>query len=110
MFQFRGGQAAPATTTKSTMSIQRFARPLSQRSSLRAFSSSPRRLASQFDTSALVVALEKQGLTRQQAVGVMAALEEVVRDSVSNMVSHLVTRAEVEKYQYTQKVSSRALF
>lgn len=74
--------------------------------SARAFHSSARRQASHFDTQALVAALEKQGLTRQQAVGVMTALEDVIRDSVSSMVSHLVTRAEVEKYQYTQKVGT----
>lgn len=72
----------------------------------RAFHGTARRHASHFDTQALVAALEKQGLSRQQAVGVMTALEDVIRDSVNSMVSHLVTRAEVEKYQYTQKVGS----
>lgn len=70
----------------------------------RAFHGSRATKASHFDTQALVVALEKEGLSREQAVGITGSLEEVIRDSVSSMVSHLVTRAEVEKYQYTQKV------
>lgn len=48
--------------------------------------------------------LEKEGLTREQALGVMEALEEVIEESIRTMTANLVTRAEQEKHQYTQKV------
>jgi hypothetical protein len=57
-----------------------------------------------FDTSSLVARLEKEGLTREQALGVMEALEEVIEESIHTMTANLVTRAEQEKHQYTQKV------
>lgn len=57
-----------------------------------------------FDTSNLVARLEKEGLNRQQALGVMEALEEVIEESIRTMTANLVTRAEQEKHQYTQKV------
>jgi hypothetical protein len=58
-----------------------------------------------FDTQALVSKLETQGFSHKQAIGVMTALEDVVQESIRSMESHLVTRAEQEKHQYTQKVS-----
>lgn len=41
--------------------------------------------------------LEKNGLTRQQAEGVMTVLAEVVDESVRGMESGLVSKAEQEK-------------
>lgn len=67
-------------------------------------SSIPSRAHFSFDTSSLVARLEKEGLTRNQALGVMEALEEVVEESIRTMTANLVTRAEQEKHQYTQKV------
>lgn len=43
-------------------------------------------------------------MTREQALGVMEALEEVIEESIRTMTANLVTRAEQEKHQYTQKV------
>lgn len=65
---------------------------------------SPRRAHFSFDTSSLVARLEKEGLRREQALGVMEALEEVIEESIRTMTANLVTRAEQEKHQYTQKV------
>jgi hypothetical protein len=48
--------------------------------------------------------LEREGLSRKQSVGIMEALEEVVEESIRTMTANLVTRAEQEKHQYTQKV------
>jgi hypothetical protein len=58
-----------------------------------------------FDTQALVSKLEAQGFSHKQSIGVMSALEDVVQESIRSMESHLVTRAEQEKHQYTQKVA-----
>ncbi|KAJ9124059.1 hypothetical protein QFC22_000852 [Naganishia vaughanmartiniae] len=46
----------------------------------------------------------REGLSRQQAEGVMAALAEVVDESIASMSSTMVTKAEQEKLHYTQKV------
>lgn len=50
-----------------------------------------------FDTQQFVHRLEEDGLTHKQAVGVMSALQDVVQESMNNMVTNLVTRAEQEK-------------
>ena len=57
-----------------------------------------------FDTASFVNRLEREGLSRKQSVGIMEALEEVVEESIRTMTANLVTRAEQEKHQYTQKV------
>lgn len=54
-----------------------------------------------FDTQALVSKLESEGLSRAQAVGITTALEDVVQESVRNMVANLVTRQEQEKVLWT---------
>ena len=56
-----------------------------------------------FDTHDLIGRLEKEGLTREQAVGLTEALEDVIDESIQSMVANLVTRSEQEKHQYTQK-------
>lgn len=62
-----------------------------------------------FDTAHFVNRLEREGLSRQQAVGIMEALEEVVEESVRTMTANLVTKAEQEKHRYTQKVDFQRL-
>lgn len=67
-------------------------------------SSSPRSRFS-FDTAAFVSRLEQEGgLSRKQSAGLVEALEAVVEESIRTMTANLVTRAEQEKHQYTQKV------
>lgn len=70
----------------------------------RAFSSSASRLDFHFDTHHFVQRLEREGLTRAQAEGIMSAMAEVIDESVRNMTSNMVTKAEQEKHQYTQQV------
>lgn len=41
--------------------------------------------------------LEREGLSRQQAEGVVDALEEVIEESIRSMQVNLVTRAEQDK-------------
>jgi Protein of unknown function (DUF1640) len=50
-----------------------------------------------FDTHFFVKRLEEEGLSRQQAVGIMTALEDTIDESIKNMVANLVTRTEQEK-------------
>jgi len=57
-----------------------------------------------FDTHHFVQRLEREGLNRAQAEGIMSAMAEVIDESVRNMTSNMVTKADQEKHQYTQKV------
>lgn len=50
-----------------------------------------------FDTHQLVSRLEREGLSPQQSIGIMSALEDVVKESMSSLVANLVTRSEQEK-------------
>lgn len=43
-------------------------------------------------------------MTRKQAEAVMSAMSDVVDESVQNMMQDMVTKAEQEKFLYTQKV------
>lgn len=61
------------------------------------FHTSPSLLANHFDTHQFVEQLMREGLSRQQAEGVMAALAEVVDESIASMSSTMVTKAEQEK-------------
>ncbi|KAI6149754.1 hypothetical protein BKA82DRAFT_997927 [Pisolithus tinctorius] len=70
----------------------------------KAFSSSASRRDFHFDTHHFVQRLEREGLTRAQAEGIMNAMAEVIDESIRNMTSNMVTKAEQEKYQYTQQV------
>ncbi|KAI5455030.1 Protein fmp32, mitochondrial [Naganishia albida] len=69
-----------------------------------AFHTSTSALANHFDTHQFVEELTREGLSRQQAEGVMAALAEVVDESIAGMSATMVTKAEQEKLHYTQKV------
>ncbi|RXW23977.1 hypothetical protein EST38_g1892 [Candolleomyces aberdarensis] len=57
-----------------------------------------------FDTHHFVQRLEREGLNRAQAEGIMSAMAEVIDESIRNMTSNMVTKAEQEKHQYTQQV------
>jgi len=57
-----------------------------------------------FDTHHFVQRLEREGLNRAQAEGIMSAMAEVIDESIRNMTSNMVTKADQEKHQYTQKV------
>ena len=70
----------------------------------RAFHATRRTAASHFDTHLFVKRLIGQGMTRQQAQGVMNVLAEVIDESIRNMEAGLVSKAEQEKERYTQKV------
>ncbi|EAU90327.1 mitochondrial protein [Coprinopsis cinerea okayama7 len=57
-----------------------------------------------FDTHHFVQRLEREGLNRAQAEGIMSAMAEVIDESIRNMTANMVTKAEQEKHQYTQQV------
>jgi len=57
-----------------------------------------------FDTHHFVQRLEREGLNRAQAEGIMSAMAEVIDESIRNMTSNMVTKAGHEKQHYTQQV------
>ena len=63
----------------------------------RALHSSPRRYDFHFDTHHFVQRLEREGLNRAQAEGIMNAMAEVIDESIRNMTSNMVTKADQEK-------------
>ena len=62
-----------------------------------AFHQTAARLDFHFDTHHFVQRLEREGLSRQQAEGIMAAMAEVIDESVRNMTANMVTKADQEK-------------
>jgi hypothetical protein len=63
----------------------------------RAFRASGARHDFHFDTHHFVQRLEREGLNRQQAEGIMSAMAEVIDESIRNMTSNMVTKADQEK-------------
>ncbi|KAH7914618.1 DUF1640-domain-containing protein [Hygrophoropsis aurantiaca] len=57
-----------------------------------------------FDTHHFVQRLEREGLNRAQAEGIMSAMAEVIDESIRNMTSNMVTKSDQDKHQYTQQV------
>ncbi|KDQ26952.1 hypothetical protein PLEOSDRAFT_1071763 [Pleurotus ostreatus PC15] len=57
-----------------------------------------------FDTHHFVQRLEREGLNRAQAEGIMSAMAEVIDESIRNMTSNMVTKADQDKHHYTQQV------
>ena len=55
------------------------------------------RLDFHFDTHHFVQRLEREGLNRQQAEGIMAGMAEVIDESIRNMTANMVTKADQEK-------------
>lgn len=74
-------------------------------SDLRAFASSSQLLAHHFDTHKFVRRLEEEGLTRNQAEGIMNAIEGVMDESIRNMSAGFVTKAAQEKVTCTRTFS-----
>ncbi|KAJ3755096.1 hypothetical protein EV360DRAFT_86221 [Lentinula raphanica] len=72
--------------------------------STRSFSQSKPHSDFHFDTHQFVQRLEREGLNRAQAEGIMSAMAEVIDESIRNMASNMVTRADQEKHHYTQQV------
>ncbi|KAG9003584.1 hypothetical protein FRB94_014548 [Tulasnella sp. JGI-2019a] len=60
-------------------------------------SSSSKRQIHHFDTHSFVRRLEHEGLNRQQAEGIMSAIESVIDESIRNMTAGMVTKAQQEK-------------
>jgi hypothetical protein len=63
----------------------------------RHFSSSAPRAEFHFDTHHFVQRLEREGLNRAQAEGIMSAMAEVIDESIRNMTANMVTKADQEK-------------
>lgn len=63
----------------------------------RAFSSSSPRHDYHFDTHKFVERLEREGLNRPQAEGIMMAMAEVIDESIRSLTQNMVTKATQEK-------------
>lgn len=63
----------------------------------RFFHASSNRLDFHFDTHHFVQRLEREGLNRAQAEGMMSAMAEVIDESIRNMTSNMVTKSDQEK-------------
>ncbi|KAK7679472.1 hypothetical protein QCA50_017526 [Cerrena zonata] len=70
----------------------------------RSFSATRRRYDFHFDTHHFVQRLEREGLNRAQAEGIMTAIAEVIDESIRNITSNMVTKADQEKHHYTSQV------
>ncbi|KAI9611863.1 hypothetical protein H4Q26_007948 [Puccinia striiformis f. sp. tritici PST-130] len=68
------------------------------------FTTSSSNLLPYFDSHQFVTRLENEGLNREQSEGLMLAIEQVIDESMKNLITGLVTRSEMEKQQYTQRV------
>jgi hypothetical protein len=68
-------------------------------STARSFASTSKRQDFHFDTHHFVQRLEREGLKREQAEGIMTAMAEVIDESIRNMTSNVVTKAAQEKVQ-----------
>ena len=66
-------------------------------SGLREISTSASRKDYHFDTHQFVARLEREGLTRAQAEGVMSSMAEVIDESIRTMTRNMVTKSEQEK-------------
>lgn len=63
----------------------------------RSFHSSAIAAEFHFDTHHFVQRLEREGLNRAQAEGMMTAMAEVIDESIRNMTGNMVTKADQEK-------------
>lgn len=71
--------------------------PSLQQPVVRFFHPTPASQDFHFDTHHFVQRLEKEGLTRTQAEGIMTAMADVIDESIKNMASNMVTKADQEK-------------
>ena len=60
-----------------------------------------------FDTHHFVQRLEREGLNRAQAEGIMSAMAEVIDESIRNMTSNMVTKTDHEKVQVSRHHHAR---
>jgi len=58
-----------------------------------------------FDTHHFVQRLEREGLNRAQAEGIMSAMAEVIDESIRNMTSNMVTKADHEKVRLSGAIT-----
>ncbi|KAI8876134.1 DUF1640-domain-containing protein [Backusella circina FSU 941] len=70
----------------------------------RFYTTRPPLSAYHFDTFKLVHKLEKHDFTRQQSEAIMVALRAVLSDSMTELTTPMVTKAEQEKAVYMYKV------
>lgn len=70
-------------------------------STARSFASTSKRQDFHFDTHHFVQRLEREGLKREQAEGIMTAMAEVIDEAIRNMTSNVVTKAAQEKVQWS---------
>ena len=73
---------------------------------LRSFSHSSVLNDLHFDTHHFVQRLEREGLNKAQAEGIMSAMAEVIDESIRNMTSNMVTKADQEKVLSVTSVMS----
>jgi hypothetical protein len=100
-------RSIPFTTKFSTNNIPSSSNPPQRRTDIsilsppqtftRLFHASPIASDFHFDTHHFVQRLEREGLNRAQAEGIMSAMAEVIDESIRNMTSNMVTKAEQEK-------------
>ena len=77
-------------------------RPHLSRLLARHFSLTTSRADFHFDTHHFVQRLEREGLNRAQAEGIMSAMAEVIDESVRNMTRNMVTKADHEKVCFSR--------
>jgi len=65
--------------------------------STRSFTSTTKRSDFHFDTHHFVQRLEREGLKREQAEGIMTAMAEVIDEAIRNMTNNMVTKSQQEK-------------
>jgi hypothetical protein len=53
-----------------------------------------------FDTHHFVQRLEREGLTRAQSEGIMAAMADVVDESIRNLAQNMVSKVQQEKVRH----------
>lgn len=72
----------------------------------RSFTSTTKRSDFHFDTHHFVQRLEREGLKREQAEGIMTAMAEVIDEAIRNMTSNMVTKSQQEKVCLLQQSNS----
>ncbi|UZJ55855.1 hypothetical protein CBS101457_005175 [Exobasidium rhododendri] len=101
-----------ASCSRGSIPLRAVARPSSSSSStfnasnniFRSFATSSPTSAFHFDTHAFVTRLEASGMPRPQADTLVAALGDVVEESIKGFETALVGREEGERWRYSQKV------
>ena len=98
----------PSPIHRCTNNNTRLLPPQWQGHSSRAFSTSKPAQDFHFDTHHFVQRLEREGLNRAQAEGIMSAMAEVIDESIRNMTSNMVTKADQEKVGHLTLLSKQS--